>query len=584
MYSILPSHLKAAPLPHWPAGVGGIPAFLADGREVALPVLPGVNALTFGVVGTGKTRSYTLPAAEKLLAADLSMRGVFFEVKQSFLHHFLGPGDKIITHNPGAVPREHLFVPNLIREIRQAEDREGEMRQMADFLFGELLEGAGQNRAWVEAARNSFLGVLRVIVDCFPDQNPTNRSLAQSLRDMTAPQLAQYLARHPGNRSMLRKDWGYDPSSSGDYTPTRRAGDILFFLSQVLESFSGTFADSRSDTIRDYMDGRYGRNLFFLYDLASAQISRSWFLYYLKKIKDSRMSLSRMGGDRVLMVLDEIDKLSDGSAAADWGIFQAANLGREYGLQLLVTTQSVENLYALSPGFREHPARGGLSGFPMVLSFRPGDSATIDTLQRLWGSAPRRRLVLPASRYGEEPGPDRAVRVPLRRYGRDRGVVESMCKLVEEYLGQAGPATVVILDDGRGDRSFLAPFLAALPGTAEAHLLSWDLFSLPEPELAPVLSAFPVRVYSRHESGASCARVAAQCGQLEVVKCSSSVTVDHRLGAASAWDLLLGTNRTTTQVRNAPVKEYRFRPEVVQSLGPGMGIIDCGGQHTLFQF
>lgn len=185
---------------------------------------------------------------------------------------------------------------------------------------------------------------------------------------------------------------------------------------------------------------------------------------------------------------------------------------------------------------------------------------------------------------GEEPGPDRAVRVPLRRYGRDRGVVESMCKLVEEYLGQAGPATVVILDDGRGDRSFLAPFLAALPGTAEAHLLSWDLFSLPEPELAPVLSAFPVRVYSRHESGASCARVAAQCGQLEVVKCSSSVTVDHRLGAASAWDLLLGTNRTTTQVRNAPVKEYRFRPEVVQSLGPGMGIIDCGGQHTLFQF
>ena len=103
----------------------------------------------------------------------------------------------------------------------------------------------------------------------------------------------------------------------------------------------------------------------------------------------------------ILMVLDEIDKMADGGKAADFGIFQAANLGREYGLQILLTTQSIENLYGLAPDFNEHITTGGLAGFPYLISFRPGDPSTITTLQTLYGSEYKEHLVLPASRYAE---------------------------------------------------------------------------------------------------------------------------------------------------------------------------------------
>ena len=237
-------------------------------------------------------------------------------------------------------------------------------------------------------------------MDCFPDADTGSWTLVNALRRMPTEDLLAYIAKHPRNHSMLRKDWGYDPSSAKPYTPTRRATDIQFFLNQVLEAFSGSFELDGDDTLHDWLNGRYGQNLFFLYDLRSAEISRPFFLYYLKKIKDHQMSSA---GKRtpILMVLDEIDKMADGGKAADFGIFQAANLGREYGLQILLTTQSIENLYGLAPDFNEHITTGGLAGFPYLISFRPGDPSTITTLQTLYGSEYKEHLVLPASRYAE---------------------------------------------------------------------------------------------------------------------------------------------------------------------------------------
>ena len=397
----LPSAMQKTAPPSWPKGIGGIPATLSNGTAVDLPVLKGVNCLTFGTVGTGKTSSFTEPAAALLLKADPSMKDVFFEIKRSFLHRFLKPNDKVITHDPAAVSKANLFVPNIIKEIRQAADHEAEMREFADFLFAELLAGANQNRAWVEAARNTFIGVLRTIVDCFPDADTGSWTLVNALRRMPTEDLLAYIAKHPRNHSMLRKDWGYDPSSAKPYIPTRRATDIQFFLNQVLEAFSGSFELDGDDTLHDWLNGRYGRNLFFLYDLRSAEISRPFFLYYLKKIKDHQMSSAGKRSAPILMVLDEIDKMADGGKAADFGIFQAANLGREYGLQILLTTQSIENLYGLAPDFNEHITTGGLAGFPYLISFRPGDPSTITTLQTLYGSEYKEHLVLPASRYAE---------------------------------------------------------------------------------------------------------------------------------------------------------------------------------------
>lgn len=397
----LPAAMQRIKIPLWPMGVGSIPAVLPDGTAVYLPVLKGVNVLTFGVVGTGKTISFTEQATEILLLSMPEMKGVFFEVKRSFIDHFLKKDDKVITHNPKVVSPKNLFVPNIIKEIRQAADSEAEMREIAEFLFAEFLNGSNQNRTWIEAARNTLIGVLRTIVDYYPDANTSNWTLVNALRRMTTKELLAYLARHPRNHSMLRKDWGYNPDQQDAYEVTRRSADIQFFLNAVLEMFSGSFEMAGEDTIHDWLNGKYGRNLFFLYDLASAEVSRPFFLYYMKKIKDYKLSNTEMSAPPILMVLDELDKMADSGKSADWGLFQAANLGREYGLQILLTTQSVENLYGLSSDFNEHITTGGLAGFPYLISFRPGDPTTISTLQSLYGSEYKEHLILPASRYAD---------------------------------------------------------------------------------------------------------------------------------------------------------------------------------------
>lgn len=384
--------------PEWADGVGGILAKLTDGKKVKIPVLESTNVLTVGVTGTGKSKSYTLPAARYLLAANPMMKGVFFETKRTFLDAFMQENDKVIAYDPTIVPTRNLFQWCLIKEIRQARDKEGEMRQIAEVLFGDLLAGAENNRAWIESARNTFIAVLRVIVDCYPD-NTSNWDLINALRNMSVNDLLAYLSKHSRNHSLLNKDFSYDVNKSESYTPTRKATDIMFFFNSVLEIFGGAFESKGKDTIHDYLHGKYGRNLFLLHDLATAESSRPFILYFLKKIKDEKMSLSSTIKEPMLWCMDEADKLADGGKAADFGLFQAATLGREYGLQILLTTQSVENLYGLAPGFNEHIAKGGLSGFPVLISFRPGDATTISTLQTLFGSRRHGITTMPLSRY-----------------------------------------------------------------------------------------------------------------------------------------------------------------------------------------
>lgn len=396
----IPNKMRNAKTPDWPKDVGGIPAQLPDGTQIEIPVQKGVNVLVLGVVGTGKTKSYTLPAAKILLSSNPKMQAVFFEIKRSFIDYFLQPDDKVITHNSAAVSPSNLFRPCLIKEIRQATDKEAEMREIGEFLYAELMEGANQNRAWIASACNAFIGVLRVVVYCYPDENTDNWTLVNALRQMTIEELLTYLARCPRNHSMLRKDFGYDPDNPNNYQVTRRSSDIFFFFNQALEAFSGTFESKNGeDTIHDYLHEKYGRNLFFLYDLASAAISRPFMLYYLKKIKDYKMSNTADSSASMLWVMDEVDKMSDGGKTADFGLFQVANLGRETGIQIILATQSVENLFGLSKDFNEHITMGGYPGFPQILSFRPGDPTTIQMLQKLYGSEYRKHVILPVSRY-----------------------------------------------------------------------------------------------------------------------------------------------------------------------------------------
>lgn len=392
----LPSMMKARPLT-WPQGIGSVPARLPDGSLVQIPVLKDTNVLAIGVTGTGKT-VYTAAAAESQLAAVPDTLAVFFETKRSYLARFHRNGDKVIAYDAAAVGEEHLFRWNMVREIRLARNPEAEMRKIADHQFADLLKDSGPNRVWVEAARETFIGVLRVIVFCTSDCT-TNWNVVNAMRNMPVEKLLSYLARHPRNHSLLTKSFGYPVDNPASYRPPKRAGDIQFFLNSVLNGFSGAFESNGDDTIADFLHGRYGRRLFILYDLADAEISRPFILYFLKKLKDEKMSLSSDVKAPMLWVMDEADKIASGGQDGDFGLYQAATLGREYALQILLATQSIENLYALAPDFNEHIAEGGYSGFPVVVAYRPGDPSTVSTLQTLFGSQYREVSTLGMSRY-----------------------------------------------------------------------------------------------------------------------------------------------------------------------------------------
>lgn len=186
---------------------------------------------------------------------------------------------------------------------------------------------------------------------------------------------------------------------------------------------------------------------------------------------------------------------------------------------------------------------------------------------------------------GASPSGGMAVHFPFGEFASDKPLQQLMSKLLYSYIKQNSSQTaVLILDDGKGDRNFIIDILNNIPVVTEIHMISNDIFSFSDAERSVFMNSFPVRIYTRHEDMQSCEKIENHCGQIDVIKRSSTVTIDKRFKANSAWDILFGTNRTETEIKNAPTKEYRFRKEMINSLPSGNGIIDYSGDKVLFSF
>ena len=185
-----------------------------------------------------------------------------------------------------------------------------------------------------------------------------------------------------------------------------------------------------------------------------------------------------------------------------------------------------------------------------------------------------------------QPTSGMAVHLPVGEFASDKPMQEMLSKLLISYIKQnVSNATVLILDDGNGeDRKFIIDILKNIPVSSEVHMLSNDAFTLGEADRSILMNVFPLRIFTRHENMTSCSRIEGLCGQIDIVKHSSTVTIDKRFRANSAWDMLLGTNRTETSIANAPTKEYRFRKEIINTMCDGTGIIDYAGNKVLFSF
>ena len=178
-----------------------------------------------------------------------------------------------------------------------------------------------------------------------------------------------------------------------------------------------------------------------------------------------------------------------------------------------------------------------------------------------------------------------AIYLPLGEFDADRTLQKAICNLFIRFVQtNLDRCTTLILDNGKGERSCLIDVLNRMPRRAEVHLLSTDIFSLEDKYLSSVMNTFPIRIYSRHEMMNSCEKIESCCGYIDVFKSSSTITVDKRIQNNSAFDLLLGTNRTESNAYLPPVREPRYRKETINSLHQGAAVIDCGGTQTLFQF
>lgn len=195
-------------------------------------------------------------------------------------------------------------------------------------------------------------------------------------------------------------------------------------------------------------------------------------------------------------------------------------------------------------------------------------------------------LLLPLIRGNPlEPEAGQAVVFQTGALGEDetmRGLVALLLRFGLEERRTPG-VSVVVLDKGRGRRESLFNFLKELSSCVSAHLFTEDVFTLAgHGDMAALLSRFSVRIYGRHPVMSSAEKVDRACGEIDIVKNSYNVAYDRRWSANRPWDVLLGRSKTESYTRSAPVREPRYRKEMIQSFPVGTGIVEFMGSSTLF--
>lgn len=382
--------------PNWPKTKYFVKAIRKkDGKVVEIPVQSS-NFLITGTTGYGKT-VFTKVYVKELVTENPETYVVFFQIKpDDFTEMFLRPQDKIITFYDGGCSPQNLFKWCMVKEIRsRPKDMwETELEELTSILFADILNDP-RNVAWAGGAKDFFKGFIKVILYCYKN-NPSNSKIICAMNEMNWPEMLKFLWKYPPNRSMLKDNFEYDISLGDNYKLNKKGSDIAFFLQYIKGKFGGSFmSEDGEDTIYDYMHGKYGSRLFILHDHKARESSRLFERYFMRHIGDEMLSIVSDFKGKMLWVLDEIDKIG-----YDFGLIEAVTLGRQFNLQVIVSTQSINSLYALAPEKHgENLMDAALAGFPMTVTFHPGDPYTIEILQTLYGKKLKQTVSMPFSRY-----------------------------------------------------------------------------------------------------------------------------------------------------------------------------------------
>ena len=122
-----------------------------------------------------------------------------------------------------------------------------------------------------------------------------------------------------------------------------------------------------------------------------------FFRFFLQRIIEEKLAQNADISKHMILMLDEVTALS-----GDFGMMDAATIGRGKNLQIILGTQSIEKLYCIAPEKNsEHITKASFAGYPTIFAFHPSDTATIELIQQLFGDERKQIDVMPMSRYAE---------------------------------------------------------------------------------------------------------------------------------------------------------------------------------------
>lgn len=355
-----------------------IPCRDAAGRPMKLglgdEILAGHLLLTGGT-GTGKT-CFLKALSERCRSAFPDANFVFLDPKGDFWPA-RRCGDQRVTFDPG----EDVFQWNILDEALAAARPEEELDEIIQKLFAPMIQSAGANRFFIQAASQVFYGyLLTALRRCRGGSVPTHRELAAWLSQSTLARLRDRLAMETdlaGIRTCLEG---------------REAAAVAAELHQFAHTFFCTPGEGH-ETIAGFL-ARRGQALFLEYDAARAESSKPLLRLLLDRAISAILS-SRWDSHRVFFFLDEASVLTD------YGLERLLNIGRSRGARVVAAFQNhyqVQRMYAQSPSM-EADAQDLLAGFSSLIAFRPNTEAEAAFIRDQLGQVDIQQLAFGLSRW-----------------------------------------------------------------------------------------------------------------------------------------------------------------------------------------
>lgn len=339
------------------------------------------HILVTGGTGSGKTT-----VIRQLLARcrDIWPEASFIvlDVKGDYIP-YRRPGDKVFSfYGSGG----DAFRWNILEEARASAHPEDELDEMVSVLFASRVNTAGQNRFFVDAARQIFYGYLLVAFrqwQCRPGRPaPTHAEMAKWLKKCTLEQMQDRL--------------NFEKDELGGVTSLLKGREAASILSEVhlfAHDFFRGAGDGR-DSVAEFLT-HPGRALYLQYDAARAESGKLGCSILLNRAIAQLLS-KNWCRRRVFFILDEAATLP-----ADYGLEKLLALGRDRGARVLGVFQNHDQVQAMFAGrpSMESDANNVLSQFSSVMAFHPNSERDVEFARERLGKTDMTTVTFGLSRY-----------------------------------------------------------------------------------------------------------------------------------------------------------------------------------------